>query len=133
MSDLSTAEAGKINRFSFFLSFFRNLHFICLVIYSFSFLLRHVTPEKFYVEACDDGADDVLVIDRVSTEVTLSGISQHGAGGEAATGDCTAVAVIKITDRGYGRVRLSEYRPTKFEFLPPHLILCVHFMLPPFF
>jgi len=24
------------------------------------------------VEACDDGADDVLVIDRVSTEVTLS-------------------------------------------------------------
>ncbi|XP_030878036.1 phosphatidylinositide phosphatase SAC1-like, partial [Leptonychotes weddellii] len=33
---------------------------------------KHVTPEKFYVEACDDGADDVLVIDRVSTEVTLS-------------------------------------------------------------
>uniref|UniRef100_A0A8C0T2L4 Phosphatidylinositol-3-phosphatase SAC1 n=1 Tax=Canis lupus familiaris TaxID=9615 RepID=A0A8C0T2L4_CANLF len=35
-------------------------------------LKLHVTPEKFYVEACDDGADDVLVIDRVSTEVTLS-------------------------------------------------------------
>ncbi|ELK10152.1 Phosphatidylinositide phosphatase SAC1 [Pteropus alecto] len=33
---------------------------------------RHITPEKFYVEACDDGADDVLIIDRVSTEVTLS-------------------------------------------------------------
>ncbi|KAF5921716.1 hypothetical protein HPG69_012887 [Diceros bicornis minor] len=32
----------------------------------------HITPEKFYVEACDDGADDVLIIDRVSTEVTLS-------------------------------------------------------------
>ncbi|KFV87959.1 Phosphatidylinositide phosphatase SAC1, partial [Struthio camelus australis] len=32
----------------------------------------HVTPEKFYVEACDDGADDVLAIDRVSTEVTLT-------------------------------------------------------------
>ncbi|XP_044789816.1 phosphatidylinositol-3-phosphatase SAC1 isoform X3 [Bubalus bubalis] len=35
-------------------------------------LKLHVTPEKFYVEACDDGADDVLIIDRVSTEVTLS-------------------------------------------------------------
>ncbi|KAI6074710.1 Phosphatidylinositide phosphatase SAC1 [Aix galericulata] len=33
---------------------------------------RHITPEKFYVEACDDGADDVLAIDRVSTEVTLT-------------------------------------------------------------
>uniref|UniRef100_A0A8I5YLP4 Phosphatidylinositol-3-phosphatase SAC1 n=1 Tax=Pongo abelii TaxID=9601 RepID=A0A8I5YLP4_PONAB len=38
----------------------------------FTFLLRHITPEKFYVEACDDGADDVLTIDRVSTEVTLA-------------------------------------------------------------
>uniref|UniRef100_A0A8C0HK60 Uncharacterized protein n=1 Tax=Buteo japonicus TaxID=224669 RepID=A0A8C0HK60_9AVES len=34
--------------------------------------LQHITPEKFYVEACDDGADDVLAIDRVSTEVTLT-------------------------------------------------------------
>uniref|UniRef100_A0A8C1VWL3 SAC1 like phosphatidylinositide phosphatase a n=1 Tax=Cyprinus carpio TaxID=7962 RepID=A0A8C1VWL3_CYPCA len=34
----------------------------------------HATPEKFYIEACDDGANDVLVIDRVSTEMTLSGI-----------------------------------------------------------
>ncbi|XP_028818986.1 phosphatidylinositide phosphatase SAC1-A isoform X2 [Denticeps clupeoides] len=33
----------------------------------------HTTPEKFYVEACDDGATDVLVIDRVSTEMTLAG------------------------------------------------------------
>ncbi|XP_007505127.1 phosphatidylinositol-3-phosphatase SAC1 [Monodelphis domestica] len=32
----------------------------------------HVTPEKFYVEPCDDRVDDVLVIDRVSTEVTLT-------------------------------------------------------------
>ncbi|XP_037592702.1 phosphatidylinositol-3-phosphatase SAC1 [Cebus imitator] len=35
-------------------------------------LKLHITPEKFYVEACDDGADDVLIIDRVSTEVTLA-------------------------------------------------------------
>ncbi|XP_038246573.1 phosphatidylinositol-3-phosphatase SAC1 isoform X1 [Dermochelys coriacea] len=35
-------------------------------------LKLHITPEKFYVEACDDGADDVLAIDRVSTEVTLT-------------------------------------------------------------
>uniref|UniRef100_A0A2K6ETK1 Phosphatidylinositol-3-phosphatase SAC1 n=1 Tax=Propithecus coquereli TaxID=379532 RepID=A0A2K6ETK1_PROCO len=42
-----------------------------LITYAFKFLLRHITPEKFYVEACDDGADDVLTIDRVSTEVTL--------------------------------------------------------------
>ncbi|XP_067267139.1 phosphatidylinositol-3-phosphatase SAC1-A isoform X1 [Chanodichthys erythropterus] len=34
----------------------------------------HATPEKFYIEACDDGANDVLVIDRVSTEMTLAGI-----------------------------------------------------------
>ncbi|CAL8287485.1 unnamed protein product [Merluccius merluccius] len=32
----------------------------------------HTTPEKFYIEACDDGADDVLAIDRVSTEITLT-------------------------------------------------------------
>ncbi|XP_020660232.1 phosphatidylinositol-3-phosphatase SAC1 [Pogona vitticeps] len=35
-------------------------------------LKLHITPEKFYVEACDDGANDVLTIDRVSTEVTLT-------------------------------------------------------------
>uniref|UniRef100_A0A8C2FCJ8 SAC1 like phosphatidylinositide phosphatase a n=1 Tax=Cyprinus carpio TaxID=7962 RepID=A0A8C2FCJ8_CYPCA len=35
---------------------------------------KHATPEKFYIEACDDGANDVLVIDRVSTEMTLAGI-----------------------------------------------------------
>ncbi|XP_072531970.1 phosphatidylinositol-3-phosphatase SAC1-A [Salminus brasiliensis] len=34
----------------------------------------HATPEKFYIEACDDGSNDVLVIDRVSTEMTLTGI-----------------------------------------------------------
>uniref|UniRef100_A0A3Q4I6E4 Uncharacterized protein n=1 Tax=Neolamprologus brichardi TaxID=32507 RepID=A0A3Q4I6E4_NEOBR len=27
---------------------------------------------KFYVEACDDGSVDVLAIDRVSTEMTLT-------------------------------------------------------------
>ncbi|NP_001086149.1 phosphatidylinositol-3-phosphatase SAC1 isoform 1 [Xenopus laevis] len=36
-------------------------------------LKLHITPEKFYVEACDPGVEDVLTIDRVSTEVTLSG------------------------------------------------------------
>ncbi|XP_066441714.1 phosphatidylinositol-3-phosphatase SAC1 [Eleutherodactylus coqui] len=35
-------------------------------------LKLHTTPEKFFVEACDDGIDDVLAIDRVSTEVTLT-------------------------------------------------------------
>ncbi|XP_029445325.1 phosphatidylinositide phosphatase SAC1 isoform X1 [Rhinatrema bivittatum] len=35
-------------------------------------LKLHTTPEKFYVEACDTGANDVLAIDRVSTEVTLT-------------------------------------------------------------
>ncbi|KAK6324224.1 hypothetical protein J4Q44_G00065630 [Coregonus suidteri] len=33
----------------------------------------HTTPEKFYIEACDDGADAVLAIDRVSNEMTLTG------------------------------------------------------------
>lgn len=33
------------------------------------------TPEKFYIEACDDGSVDVLAIDRVSTEMTLTGES----------------------------------------------------------
>ncbi|XP_030644635.1 phosphatidylinositol-3-phosphatase SAC1-A [Chanos chanos] len=33
----------------------------------------HTTPEKFYIEACDEGANDVLAIDRVSTEMTLTG------------------------------------------------------------
>uniref|UniRef100_A0A2K5EP44 Phosphatidylinositol-3-phosphatase SAC1 n=1 Tax=Aotus nancymaae TaxID=37293 RepID=A0A2K5EP44_AOTNA len=53
-------------------AFFRSLHFIWFSYLCFAFLLRHITPEKFYVEACDDGADDVLIIDRVSTEVTLA-------------------------------------------------------------
>lgn len=34
---------------------------------------RRTTPEKFYIEACDDGCVDVLAIDRVSTEMTLTG------------------------------------------------------------
>uniref|UniRef100_A0A669DL12 SAC1 like phosphatidylinositide phosphatase b n=1 Tax=Oreochromis niloticus TaxID=8128 RepID=A0A669DL12_ORENI len=37
------------------------------------FCIRHITPEKFYIEACDDGSVDVLAIDRVSTEMTLTG------------------------------------------------------------
>ncbi|KAJ8385686.1 hypothetical protein AAFF_G00183990 [Aldrovandia affinis] len=35
-------------------------------------LTLHTTPERFYVEACDEGASDVLIIDRVSTEMTLT-------------------------------------------------------------
>ncbi|GCB64317.1 hypothetical protein scyTo_0014757 [Scyliorhinus torazame] len=34
-------------------------------------VLMHTTPEKFYFEACDDGSNDVLTIDRVSNEITL--------------------------------------------------------------
>ncbi|KAI4891931.1 hypothetical protein NFI96_021902 [Prochilodus magdalenae] len=34
---------------------------------------QHTTPEKFYIEAGDDGANEVLSIDRVSTEMTLIG------------------------------------------------------------
>ncbi|XP_036394764.1 phosphatidylinositol-3-phosphatase SAC1-B [Megalops cyprinoides] len=34
----------------------------------------HTTPEKFYIEACDAGANDVLAIDRVSAEMTLTGM-----------------------------------------------------------
>lgn len=37
------------------------------------FRIRRTTPEKFYIEACDDGSVDVLAIDRVSTEMTLTG------------------------------------------------------------
>lgn len=33
----------------------------------------HTSPEKFYIEACDDGVDAVLAIDRVSNEMTLTG------------------------------------------------------------
>ncbi|XP_028327400.1 phosphatidylinositol-3-phosphatase SAC1-B [Gouania willdenowi] len=36
-----------------------------------TFVLR-TTPEKFYIEAYDDGAEDILAIDRVSTEMTLT-------------------------------------------------------------
>ncbi|XP_053323299.1 phosphatidylinositol-3-phosphatase SAC1 [Spea bombifrons] len=35
-------------------------------------LKLHITPERFYVEACDNGTEDVLSIDRVSTEVSLT-------------------------------------------------------------
>uniref|UniRef100_A0A7N8XIR1 SAC1 like phosphatidylinositide phosphatase a n=1 Tax=Mastacembelus armatus TaxID=205130 RepID=A0A7N8XIR1_9TELE len=33
----------------------------------------HTTTEKFFIEACDEGVDAVLVIDRVSNEMTLTG------------------------------------------------------------
>ena len=39
----------------------------------FLFFSRHTTPEKFFIEACDEGADAVLAIDRVSNEMTLTG------------------------------------------------------------
>lgn len=39
------------------------------------FISRHATIDKFYIEACDDGATDVLVIDRISMEMTLTGLS----------------------------------------------------------
>lgn len=39
---------------------------------------RRTAPEKFYIEACDDGSVDVLAIDRVSTEMTLTG--KHSLG-----------------------------------------------------
>ncbi|CAL8295704.1 unnamed protein product [Merluccius merluccius] len=32
----------------------------------------HTTPEKFFIEACDEGADAVLAIDRVSNEMTFT-------------------------------------------------------------
>uniref|UniRef100_A0A3Q3K4B3 Uncharacterized protein n=1 Tax=Monopterus albus TaxID=43700 RepID=A0A3Q3K4B3_MONAL len=33
----------------------------------------HSFSEKFFIEACDEGADAVLAIDRVSNEMTLAG------------------------------------------------------------
>lgn len=41
--------------------------------FDLSFSPRHTTPEKFFIEACDEGADAVLAIDRVSNEMTLTG------------------------------------------------------------
>lgn len=53
------------------------------------------------MEACDDGTDDVLVIDRVSTEVTLSGTSQPDLDVYA------CAAVMEINQRGVC-ARISE-------------------------
>ncbi|KAK3525176.1 hypothetical protein QTP86_021412 [Hemibagrus guttatus] len=39
----------------------------------FKLMSWHATPDKFCIEACDDGASDVLVIDRASMEMTLTG------------------------------------------------------------
>lgn len=60
--------------------------------------LRHTTPEKFFIEACDDGAEAVLAIDRVSNEMTLTGRkfdqmllgifkNAHNCGGHGNTSD----------------------------------------------
>lgn len=60
--------------------------------------LRHTTPEKFFIEACDDGAEAVLAIDRVSNEMTLTGRkfdpmllvifkNEHNCGGHGNTSD----------------------------------------------
>jgi hypothetical protein len=42
-----------------------------------SSLSRHTTPEKLFIEACDEGADAVLAIDRLSNEMTFTG--RHNA------------------------------------------------------
>ncbi|XP_030580552.1 phosphatidylinositol-3-phosphatase SAC1-B [Archocentrus centrarchus] len=39
---------------------------------AFQSLSLRTTPERFYIEACDDGSVDVLAIDRVSAEMTLT-------------------------------------------------------------
>lgn len=39
---------------------------------------RRTTPEKFYIEVCDDGSVDVLAIDRVSTDMTRTGKQRFG-------------------------------------------------------
>ncbi|KAG7260226.1 hypothetical protein CRUP_007879 [Coryphaenoides rupestris] len=62
-----------------------------------SFIL-HTTPEKFYIEACDDGADDVLAIDRVSTEITLTGMYLIVITKKKKVGDLLGHAVWKAVD-----------------------------------
>ncbi|XP_072880423.1 phosphatidylinositol-3-phosphatase SAC1-B isoform X1 [Hemitrygon akajei] len=42
-----------------------------MAVAAYESLKLHTTPEKFYFEACDDGSNDVLMIDRVSNEITL--------------------------------------------------------------
>lgn len=50
---------------------------------------RRTTPEKFYIEPRDDGSEEVLAIDRVSTEMTLTGKHISGDWSPAHTEDLT--------------------------------------------
>ncbi|OXB65956.1 hypothetical protein ASZ78_002704 [Callipepla squamata] len=65
---------------------------------SYANLKLHTTPEKFYVEACDEGADDVLAIDRVSTEVTLTGTYLIVITKKKKVGEIFSHAIWKATD-----------------------------------
>ena len=44
---------------------------IHVVIRSFDLFFSHVTNDKFYIEPTDQGTQDLLVIDRLSQELTL--------------------------------------------------------------
>lgn len=39
----------------------------------FVFVFRHITADKFYVESKDSKDNEILVIDRVSQEISLQG------------------------------------------------------------
>lgn len=67
MLDLNIVEIVLINILEVFILF-------GLVIYGFKFFFRYIIFEKFYVEVCDDGVDDVFIIDRVFIEVIFLGI-----------------------------------------------------------
>ncbi|KAG8009736.1 Phosphatidylinositide phosphatase SAC1-A, partial [Nibea albiflora] len=59
---------------------------------------RRTTPEKFYIEACDDGSEEVLAIDRVSTEMTLTGMYLVIIAKKKKVGDLLGHAVWKAVD-----------------------------------
>lgn len=45
--------------------------FVGKIVYDFCF--RHITSDKFIFEPIDTGENELLVIDRVSQEITLQG------------------------------------------------------------
>lgn len=53
-----------------------NTYNLYIPVYIFFLSFSHVTTDKFYIQPVDSGIDELLVIDRVSQEISLQGMKE---------------------------------------------------------
>ncbi|KAI4810520.1 hypothetical protein KUCAC02_013460 [Chaenocephalus aceratus] len=78
-----------------------------------SFNLR-TTQEKFYIEACDEGSEEVLAVDRVSTEMTLT-VKRDVPAGADSRPICGLMGTIRLVAGNYLVVITKRRRQQDFH------------------